>query len=55
MCSSSTVSPVDSSFILSQKSHNIYLIHLDVFVFEREQIYLQDDIKLFTVDNKLLE
>ena len=46
MGSSSAGSPVDSSHILSHIFHNIYLINLAVFVFEREQNYLQDDIKL---------
>ena len=52
MGSSSVGSPVDSSHILSHKSHNIYLVDLGVFVFEREQNYLQDDTKLITVGNK---
>ena len=55
MGSSSTGSPVDSSYILSHKSHNSYLIDLEVFVFESDQSYLEDDPKLFTLSNKLLE
>ena len=50
---SSKGSPVDSSHISSHKSHTTYLIDLEVFVFEREQNYLQNDIKLSTVGNKL--
>ena len=53
--SSPTGSPVDSSYILSHKSHNTYHIDLKVFVFEREQNNLQNDTKLSSVGNKLLE
>ena len=52
--SSPTGSPVDSSHILSHKSHNTYLIDLEVFVFERGRNYLQYDTKLSTIGNKLL-
>ena len=55
MGSSPTGSPIDSSHILSHKSHNTYLIDLEVLVFEREQNYLQNDTKLSTVGNKLLQ
>ena len=45
MGSSPTGSPVDSSHILSHKSHNTYPIDLEPFVFEREQNYQQNDTK----------
>ena len=41
--------------IESYKSHNTYLINLEIFVFETEQNYLQNDTKLSAVGNKLLE
>ena len=53
MGSSPTGSPVDSSHILSHKSHNTYCIDLKIFAFEREKNYLQNDTKLSTVGNKL--
>ena len=55
MGSPPTGSPVDSSYILSYKSHNTHHIDLNVFVFETEQNNLENDTKLSTVGNKLLE
>ena len=52
--SSATGSLVDSSRIFSHKSHSLILIDLKVFVFEREQNYLQNDFKLSTIGNKLI-
>ena len=49
-----TGSPVDSSYILSHKSHNMYHIDLEVFVFKRKLNNLQNDTKLYTVGNTLL-
>ena len=47
--------PNDSSHILSHKSHNTYLIDLEIFVLEREQNYLQDETKLSTIGNIVIE
>ena len=47
--------PLDSSNILIHRSHNTYLNDLEDFIFEREQKYLQNETKLSTVGNKLLE
>ena len=54
MGSSPTGSPVDSSHILSHKSHNTYPIDLEIFVFDRKQNYQQNDTKFCTVGDKLL-
>ena len=55
MGSSATISSIDSSHILSHKSHNTYIVDFKVSVLEREQNYPQNDTKLSTVSNTLLE
>ena len=54
MGSSPTGFPL-THLILSHKSHNTYHFDLEVFVFEKEQNNLQNDTKLSTEGNKLLE
>ena len=53
--SSSTDSPAASSYILTSKSKSTHSFDLGLVAFDREQNYLQIDIKLSTIGIMVLE